>query len=184
MDKTVYNYCQWECNKIFFTFKEFTIPRDRWEWNLPSDQSQCVVFQRTYRTSLYLYVVFGSLYGFENVDRDSDNPLALTIHMLRLYPSFYIQYATAILCTIILKVKIGQGIFLFYFYLLSRYLIFYSYPRIIPVCTLKKIWLIITLPVLEEFMHKESLKIQTRLCLKFKVTVLNNFDEHKITVAT
>ena len=138
MDKTVYNYCQWECNKIFFTFKVFTIPRDRWEWNLPSDQSQCVVFQRTYRTSLYLYVVFGSLYGFENVDRDSDNPLALTIHMLRLYPSFYIQYAAAILCTIILKVKIGQGIFLFYFYLLSRYLIFYSYPRIIPVCTVKK----------------------------------------------
>ena len=48
----------------------------------------------------------------------------------------------------------------------------------------KKIRLKITLPVLEEFMHKESLKIQTRLCLKFKVTVLNNFDEHKITVAT
>ena len=54
------------------------------------------------------------------------------------------------------------------------------YPRTL----LEKICLKITVVVLEVFMHKQSLKIQTYLCWKFKVRVSkNNSDVRKITVA-
>ena len=48
--------------------------------------------------------------------------------------------------------------------------------------TVKKISLKIVVSVLEVYVHKQSLKIQTYVCWKFKVGVRkNNFDNCKIT---